>query len=103
MDTLELTGKVALVTGSAGGIGEEIARTLATCGAAVAAVDKDEVRLKETVERLNVYDLRVRGYPTDVSSDDAVTAAVGQIERELGSIEVLVNAAGVLSHGKVVD
>lgn len=103
MEMRELTGKCALVTGAAGGIGGEIAHCLAARGASVAAVDKHELRLKEACDRLGADSLAVRAYPADVTSSADVAELVDRIERELGTLDILVNAAGVLAHGEAVE
>ncbi|MFD3869497.1 2,3-dihydro-2,3-dihydroxybenzoate dehydrogenase [Streptomyces sp. NPDC058623] len=87
---------VALVTGAAGGIGAAVVRELAERGASVAAVDLAGERLRETVEKHIADGLRVRAFPADVSDAAAVARLVDEVERELGPIDHLVNAAGVL-------
>lgn len=95
------TGKVALVTGAAGGIGSAIARAVAGQGATVAAVDRDGDRLRDVVDALRADGLDVIACPADVSRRDAVTGLVDTVERQIGAIEYLVNAAGVLRTGMV--
>lgn len=84
---------VALVTGAAGGIGEAIAARLAAAGLIVAAVDRAPLASEGSVH----------GYQADVSNSVEVAALVERIEEELGAIEVLVNAAGILRTGAVLD
>ncbi|MCX2953927.1 2,3-dihydro-2,3-dihydroxybenzoate dehydrogenase [Lentzea sp. NEAU-D7] len=99
----ELGGRTAVVTGAAGGIGVEIARALALRGLAVAAVDNDADQLRDSVEKLRGEDLRVHGFTADVTSGAEVEAVVDRIEQELGPIDYLVNAAGVLRVGQVTE
>lgn len=99
----ELSERVAMVTGAAGGIGTAVVETLAAQGIAVAAVDADTGRLDDLTEKLAVDGLRVSGYPADVSDSAAVDRVVDRIERDLGEIGVLVNAAGVLRVGAASD
>ena len=91
-----LTNKVALVTGGSRGIGRAIAIALAQAGAAVAVNYRekaDEARsVVETIQRLGRPAMDVAA---DVSRADEVSRTVAQIERELGSIDVLVNNAGI--------
>ncbi|GGT28748.1 2,3-dihydro-2,3-dihydroxybenzoate dehydrogenase [Streptomyces purpureus] len=93
--------KIALVTGAAGGIGAAVVRALATRGATVAAVDRDETLLKQRVTELADAGLKVEAFPADVTDGAQVTALVDEAERRLGPIDFLVNAAGVLRLGEV--
>ncbi len=95
--------KNALVTGAAGGIGAAVARVLAERGAHVAAVDVDAERLAETVGKLAAGGLRVTAFPCDVTDAAQVERTVDRAEDGLGALDCLVNAAGVLRLGKVVD
>ncbi|MET8148787.1 2,3-dihydro-2,3-dihydroxybenzoate dehydrogenase [Actinoplanes sp. NPDC049668] len=103
MAVLEFTGKAALVTGAAGGIGASVTRTLAARGASVAAIDKDEEALRLTVKRQNQDGLGVHAFTADVSSGAEVDAAVAAAERTVGPIELLVNAAGILRTGEGIS
>jgi 2,3-dihydro-2,3-dihydroxybenzoate dehydrogenase len=95
--------RVAVVTGAAGGIGRAIVRRLAGEGISVAALDHDPDRLAEACEELARHGLAVHGYPVDVRDTSAVEETVSRVERELGPIEYLVNAAGVLRTGPATD
>ncbi|MCC3767946.1 2,3-dihydro-2,3-dihydroxybenzoate dehydrogenase [Streptomyces sp. UNOC14_S4] len=102
-----MQGKVALVTGAAGGIGAAVVRVLAERGVTVAAVDKDAERLRETVEQTAAEGgaavaLPV-AFPVDVTDSGAVTAAVDAVENRLGPVDFLVNAAGVLRLGRATE
>ncbi|MEV6694620.1 2,3-dihydro-2,3-dihydroxybenzoate dehydrogenase [Micromonospora sp. NPDC051196] len=92
--------QVALVTGAASGIGEAVARALAQRGAVVAAVDRNEVRLREVVTKLVADGHQARAFPADVSDAAAVERVVTAVERRLGPVDLLVNAAGVLHLGQ---
>lgn len=94
--------RTALVTGAAGGIGEAVVQALAADGVAVAALDANAEALNLVVKVLIEAGHHVRGYPADVSSSAEVDAVVDAIERELGPIDYLVNAAGVLRPGPAV-
>jgi 2,3-dihydro-2,3-dihydroxybenzoate dehydrogenase len=96
-----IDGRVALVTGAAGGIGAAITRTLAEAGAHVAAVDVAP-GLAAGVAELTGKGLRVDAVPADVTDATAVHAAVAGVEDRLGPIDLLVTAAGVLRLGPVV-
>ncbi|MFJ7279962.1 2,3-dihydro-2,3-dihydroxybenzoate dehydrogenase [Kitasatospora sp. NPDC098663] len=96
-----MTNTIALVTGAAGGIGAAVVRALAEQGTAVAAVDRDEEGLRKTVAALAAEGLRAEAHPVDVSDHRAVDLLVDRVERELGPVDQLVNAAGVLRLGEV--
>jgi 3-oxoacyl-[acyl-carrier protein] reductase len=89
------SGRVAIVTGAARGIGAATARRLAADGLAVAVVDLDEASTSSTVEAVVAAGGRAIGVGADVSSREAVEAAVARVADELGPPTVLVNNAGV--------
>ncbi|WP_436923444.1 SDR family oxidoreductase [Halosimplex amylolyticum] len=95
---MDLSGKVAVVTGASSGIGEATARALAREGCAVALVARREERLEEIAAEIESKTLVA---PTDVADDAAVAATVETIREELGGIDVLVNNAGVARGGPV--
>lgn len=92
---------IALVTGAAGGIGAAVAGALGELGVTVAAVDRDADRLRETTEKLSADGLPVLAFPADVTSGAEVESVVDAVEEQLGPLDHLVNAAGVLRLGSV--
>jgi 2,3-dihydro-2,3-dihydroxybenzoate dehydrogenase len=97
--TLGMAGRVALVTGAAGGIGAAVVEALAREGVVVAAADRAEQTLKEQVELLVADGLRAEAFGLDITSSQDVAAVVDEVERRLGPIDYLVNGAGVLRLG----
>lgn len=95
--------RVALVTGAAGGIGAAVVRALVADGVAVAAVDRDQAALDTVLAPLVADGMAVSGFEADVTSSAQVDAVVDRIEREVGPIDYLVAAAGVLRMGPVID
>jgi 3-oxoacyl-[acyl-carrier protein] reductase len=91
-----LSGKVAVVTGAARGIGAATAARLARDGATVAVVDLDEAKVKETADAIVAAGGSALGVACDVSDEAGVAEAAEQIRADAGSIDVLVNNAGVL-------
>ncbi len=91
----DFAGRVALVTGAAGDIGRAIVATLAASGARVAASDLDGMPLPAGLAALTL--------PCDVGDTDAVEALVDAVEREVGPIDHLAHAAGVLRVADAVD
>src|SRR5262245_51867546 len=102
MDGLGLQGKVAFVTGAAGGIGSAVSHKLARHGVLVAAADRDVERLELTVKEIVHNGFNARAFPVDVTASDEVEAAVAAVEATMGPIDYLVNAAGVLRCGPAV-
>jgi 3-oxoacyl-[acyl-carrier protein] reductase len=91
-----VTQKVAIVTGSARGIGAATARRLAADGMAVAVLDLDEAACAGTVKEIEDAGGRALAVGADVSQTEQVLAAVERVAAELGGPAVLVNNAGVL-------
>jgi rhamnulose-1-phosphate aldolase/alcohol dehydrogenase len=100
-----LAGRVALVTGGAGGIGQAIAQKLLLEGACVALADIDQAALAATVGDFSKTFGKdvVRGLPMDVTSEEAVIAAVGDVIVEFGGLDIVVNNAGISSAAPVED
>ena len=96
MDTsqLMLTGKVAVVTGAARGIGKATALAFADLGATVAVCDLLKDELDETVNELRSKGTDAYGEVIDVRDGEAVTAFFAAVSEALGSVDVLVNNAG---------
>ncbi|MGQ7278352.1 2,3-dihydro-2,3-dihydroxybenzoate dehydrogenase [Brevibacillus thermoruber] len=101
MEVAGITGKVALVTGAAQGIGRTVAAALAERGALVAAVDQNGEGVRDLVAELRAGGHQAAAFPADVSDSAAVEAMVDQIEREVGPVEILVNVAGLLRTGPI--
>ena len=88
----DLTGKVALVTGATGGIGEAIARALHARGATVVLTGRREAELTRVAEALGGE--RVHIAPADLSDPTLPAALVEGVEARLGALDILVNNAG---------
>ena len=99
--TVDLSGKVVVVTGGSRGIGRAIAGRLAECGAHVAVVARDQVRVSSAAAELAGSGNKL-GIGADISSADEAAAMIAKVEDELGPIDVLVNNAGVTRDGLLV-
>jgi NAD(P)-dependent dehydrogenase (short-subunit alcohol dehydrogenase family) len=87
---MDLTGRSALVTGGAGGLGAATVRHLVSLGMGVAIFDRDEPRAKQLADELGAATAAVDG---DVNDDDAVAAAIAAA-RSVGTLSLVVNVAG---------
>jgi len=95
---LNLKGRVAVVTGGASGIGEAIARTLAGEGCTVCIADRDAAAAEKTAARMHAHAVAL-----DVTNTEGVTKAFEQVVGSHKRLDILVNAAGLLSTGTIAD
>jgi NAD(P)-dependent dehydrogenase (short-subunit alcohol dehydrogenase family) len=95
--------RTALVTGANRGIGFEAARQLAVAGLDVVLTARDPAAGEQAVARLHDEGAQVRFEQLDVSSDESVRDAAGRLERDGVAVDVLVNNAGVLMSGAILD
>jgi gluconate 5-dehydrogenase len=102
-DPFDLTGRLALVTGSTRGIGAGIARALASAGATVVVHGRDADKVAATVEDLRRLPARAEGIAFDVTDRDAVRDSVRALEDRVGGVDILVNNAGVNSPADLLD
>ncbi|MGH8998435.1 MAG: SDR family NAD(P)-dependent oxidoreductase [Acidimicrobiia bacterium] len=98
-----LSGKVAIVTGAAQGMGEAEARLFAAEGAAVVLVDVQEAEIKRIGEELSKAGAQTLVRPLDVSDESGWADTVREAEGTFGKVDVLVNNAGILDFGGVED
>lgn len=105
VNMFDLTGKVALVTGSSRGIGSAIARGLAAAGATVVLNGLDEQRLEGARVALSAEfgEERVRAIAFDVTDAAAAASGINWIEAEVGPLDILVNNAGVQHRVPMLD
>jgi 3-oxoacyl-[acyl-carrier protein] reductase len=89
---IDLSNRVALVTGSTRGIGRSIAELLALCGAKVAVTGREQARAEDVAGSIGAS---AKGFAADVADTAAVTKLVEDVEREFGSLDILVNNAGL--------
>jgi NAD(P)-dependent dehydrogenase (short-subunit alcohol dehydrogenase family) len=91
----QLDGSVALVTGGGRGLGRVIAQALAEAGAAVGLIGRSPGDLAETVRLIAAAGGVAAGACADVTDERATARAVDELRRRLGSVDVLVNNAGI--------
>ncbi|HEV3044536.1 MAG TPA: SDR family oxidoreductase [Roseiarcus sp.] len=95
LSLFDLSGRLALVTGSSDGIGLALAGGLGKAGARVVLNGREEAKLAAARDRLASQGVKVDAARFDVADRPAVLAAVERIEREIGAIDILVNNAGI--------
>lgn len=100
---MKLAGKVALVTGGGRGLGEGIVKRLAEAGADIAVVDIILENAQKVAEDVKAMGRRAIAIKTDVTQWDQVQAMVKQTIDELGSLDIAVNNAGVISIKSVAE
>ena len=98
-----LRDQVALVTGATSGIGEAIARRFAAEGARVAVVGRHRERGDAVVRSITAAGGTAQFFAADVTSDDAVRGLVQAVRERFGTLDIVVNNAGVSVPGTVVD
>lgn len=95
LDIFDLSGKVALVTGSSRGLGYTIASGLGQAGATVVLNGVNAERLERAVQALNAQGIKAFGAAFDVTQTAQIRAEVEKIEAEIGPIDILFNNAGI--------
>lgn len=96
MVNFSLEGKVALVTGASYGIGFAIATAYAEAGAKIVFNDINQALVDKGLASYKELGIAAKGYVCDVTDEDQVVAMVAKIEKEVGSINILVNNAGII-------
>ena len=103
LSTFDLTGKVALVTGAAHGIGFAIAKGLAEAGATVCFNCSSQRSLEKGLAAYAAEGIAAHGYVADVTDEVAVADMVAKIREEVGIIDILVNNAGIIKRIPMLD
>jgi gluconate 5-dehydrogenase len=104
MNLFDLTGKVALVTGGTHGLGMAMATGLGRAGATlVVNGHSSEEKLDAALASYREQGIEAHGYLFDVTSEEAVDAAVARIEAEVGPIDILVNNAGIIKRVPLLE
>ncbi len=101
--SIDLSGRVAFITGASGGLGAQFARTLASAGAAVILASRRIERLKELRAQIEAAGGDAHVVALDVTDHHSIKAAVARAETEVGSIDILVNNSGVSTTQRLQD
>jgi gluconate 5-dehydrogenase len=101
--TWDLTGRVAMVTGSGRGLGRAMARALAEHGADVALVARSADQLDTAAGEIRSLGRRAAALPCDLSDAGAIPGLVRRAADELGPVEILINNAGTTRRGAATE
>jgi NAD(P)-dependent dehydrogenase (short-subunit alcohol dehydrogenase family) len=100
---IDLSGRVALVTGASSGLGAQFAKTLAMAGAGVVLAGRRVERLKALRAEIQAEGGDAHVVTLDVTDHDSIKAAVAHAETEAGTLDILVNNSGVSTTQKLTD
>ena len=101
--SIDLSGRVAFITGASSGLGAQFARTLSTAGAAVVLASRRVDKLKELRAEIDGAGGDAHVVELDVTDHDSIKSAVAHAETEVGSIDILVNNSGVSTSQRLQD
>ncbi|MCX7242029.1 MAG: SDR family oxidoreductase [Burkholderiales bacterium] len=101
--SIDLSGRVAFITGASSGLGAQFARTLASAGAAVVLASRRVDKLKELRAMIDGEGGDAHVIELDVTDQDSIKSAVAHAETEVGSIDILVNNSGVSTTQRLQD
>jgi NAD(P)-dependent dehydrogenase (short-subunit alcohol dehydrogenase family) len=100
---IDLSGRVAFITGASGGLGAQFARVLAGAGAGVVLASRRLEKLKELRAQIEGDGGDAHVVELDVTDRDSIKSAVAHAETEMGSIDILVNNSGVSTTQRIQD
>jgi NAD(P)-dependent dehydrogenase (short-subunit alcohol dehydrogenase family) len=100
---IDLSGRVALVTGASSGLGAQFAKTLAKAGAAVVLASRRVDKLKDLCSEIEAEGGDAHAVQLDVTNTASIKAAVAHAETEVGSIDILINNSGVSTTQRIQD
>ena len=101
--SLDLSGRVALVTGASGGLGAQFAKTLSRAGAAVILASRRMDKLKDLRAYIEAEGGAAHVVELDVTDHDSIKSAVAHAETEVGPIDILINNSGVTTTQRLQD
>jgi len=100
---IDLSGRVALVTGASSGLGTQFAKTLAKAGAAVVLAGRRVERLKTLRAEIEAEGGDAHVVPIDVTNHTSIKSAVAHAETDMGALDILINNSGVSTTQRLTD
>jgi len=103
MNLFDLTGKTALITGGAHGLGMSMAKGLGYAGAKIIVNDLSKEALDKAVAEYRKLGIEAYGYAFDVTDKSVVIDCINTIETEVAPIDILINNAGIIKRSSIVE
>ena len=103
IDLFNLSGKIALITGAAHGLGMAMAKGIGHAGATVVITSRNKSSLDNALLEYKKEGINAFGFAFDVTKEDQVITNIKKIETEIGPIDILVNNAGIIKRTPMVD
>jgi NAD(P)-dependent dehydrogenase (short-subunit alcohol dehydrogenase family) len=103
MKNIDLSGRVAVVTGASRGIGRATALELASAGAKLALLGRDTAKLAETLAQVRAAGAEAETYVCDVREEARVKQVADQVKGRFGAVHILVNNAGTALRKNIID
>ena len=100
---IDLSNKIAVVTGGTSGIGFSIAESFAGAGAQIAICSSNQTNVEHALERLKTRDISAYGEVVDVSERSSIFSFAEKVEEKFGGIDIWVSNAAILSPHKLID
>jgi NAD(P)-dependent dehydrogenase (short-subunit alcohol dehydrogenase family) len=101
--SIDLSGRVALITGASSGLGTQFAKTLAKAGAAVVLTGRRVERLKTLRAEIEAEGGDAHVVPIDVTDHTSIKSAVAHAETDMGALDILINNSGVSTTQRLTD
>jgi NAD(P)-dependent dehydrogenase (short-subunit alcohol dehydrogenase family) len=101
--SMQLAGKIALITGASKGLGKAMAVALAQEGATIALVARDSEKLKHVQEEIEQSGGHAASFVADVTSEENVRRLDSEVSRQLGRVQILINNAGMNIRKNLID
>ena len=103
MNRIDLSGKVAAITGASRGLGKAMALSLAEAGAGLALISRDARKLAETAEAARKLGAAAATFQADVSQEEQVLRIEKEVLAKFGKIQILINNAGINIRKPLID